>query len=339
MQKTAGITEVTATMKATLSQNEINRFLDSLERIATALEKCTSPEAQSPAKLPPALAYRWHKDHHLFSRPRLVPVAAPQLIEFDKLRNIDQQIERIRHNTLQFVHRYPANNVLMTGARGTGKSSLVRACLHAFQEQGLRLIEVEKQHLNDLPEIIDCVRDRPERFIVFCDDLSFEDGEHHYKALKTVLDGSVAGPSANVLVYATSNRRHLVSERMSDNLDYRLQYRNDEREEIHPGDSVEEKVSLSERFGLCLHFYSFSQDEYLAAVSQWLENFGFTMNKDETMNGDEIRTEALRWATEHGSRSGRIAWQFARDYAGRSLARSAAAAANPNGAVTHTLEP
>lgn len=320
-------------MKTTLSQNEINRFLDSLDRIATALEKCTSSEPQSSAELPPALAYRWHKDHHIFSRPRLVPVTAPQLIAFDMLRNIDQQLERIQHNTLQFVCGYPANNVLMTGARGTGKSSLVRACLHAFHERGLRLIEVEKQHLNDLPEIIDCVRERPERFIVFCDDLSFEDGEHHYKALKTVLDGSVAGSSANVLVYATSNRRHLVSEHMRDNLEYRLQYSKDEREEIRPGDTVEEKVSLSERFGLCLHFYSFSQDEYLAAVSKWLENFGFTKNDDE------VRAEALRWATEHGSRSGRIAWQFARDYAGRSLARSAAAAAKPNGAVTQTLEP
>lgn len=329
-------------MKTTLSQNEVNRFLDSLDRIATALEKCTPPEPQSSAELPPALAYRWHKDHHIFSRPRLVPVAAPQLIAFDMLRNIDQQLERIQHNTLQFVCGYPANNVLMTGARGTGKSSLVRACLHAFHERGLRLIEVEKQHLNDLPEIIDCVRERPERFIVFCDDLSFEDGEHHYKALKTVLDGSVAGPSANVLVYATSNRRHLVSERMSDNLKYRLQYSKDEREEIRPGDTVEEKVSLSERFGLCLHFYSFSQDEYLAAVNQWLRNFGFSnfdSNMDHDEDNDGIRTEALRWATEHGSRSGRIAWQFARDYAGRSLARSAAAAAKPNGAVTQTLDP
>lgn len=324
-------------MKTTLSQNEINRFLDSLDRIATALEIGTSPQPQSPADLPPALAYRWHKDHHIFSRPRLVPVAAPQLIAFDMLRNIDQQLERIQHNTLQFVCGYPANNVLMTGARGTGKSSLVRACLHAFHERGLRLIEVEKQHLNDLPEIIDCVRERPERFIVFCDDLSFEDGEHHYKALKTVLDGSVAGPSANVLVYATSNRRHLVSEHMRDNLEYRLQYSKDEREEIRPGDTVEEKVSLSERFGLCLHFYSFSQDEYLEAVKQWLGNFGFIMNDGE--DNDGIRTEALRWATEHGSRSGRIAWQFARDYAGRSLAKSAAAAAKPNGAVTQTLEP
>lgn len=324
-------------MKTTPSQNEIDRFLDTLDRIATALEKCTSTDMQVPADLAPALAYRWHRSSHAFSQPRLVPVAAPQLIAFDMLRNIDQQLERIRHNTLQFVCGYPANNVLMTGARGTGKSSLVRACLHAFHEQGLRLIEVEKQHLNDLPDIIDCVRERAERFIVFCDDLSFEDGEHSYKALKTVLDGSVAGPSANVIIYATSNRRHLVSEHMRDNLEYRLQYSKDEREEIHPGDSIEEKVSLSERFGLCLHFYSFSQDEYLAAVSKWLESFGFKMDDGE--DDGEIRAEALRWATEHGSRSGRVALQFARDYAGRSLARSAAAAAKPNGAVTQTLEP
>lgn len=289
-----------------MSQDQVNRFLETLDRIAAALEKYTSTETQQPADLPSAIAYRWHKDSHILSRPQLVPINAPQLIPFSSLRNIDQQRERVYQNTLQFVRGYPANNVLMTGAKGTGKSSLVRACLDAFHEHGLRLIEVEKEHLNDLPDIVDCVRNRPERFIVFCDDLSFEDGEHNYKALKTVLDGSVAGPSANVLVYATSNRRHLVSERMSDNLEYRKNM----QEEIHPGDSIEEKTSLAERFGLYLHFYSFSQDEYLAAVSQWLEHFGFKLD-------DEVRTEALRWATEHGSRSGRIAWQFARDHAGR----------------------
>lgn len=294
--------------KTQLAPAQIERLLESLDRIASALDaKSSSQHAQAP-DFSKAFAYRWQRSSAIHHAPRLIPVTTPQLIAFNQLCNIEQQIERLQQNTLQFVRGYPANNALMTGARGTGKSSLVRACLDAFHSQGLRLIEVEKQHLDDLPLIIELVFQRPERFIVFCDDLSFEDGEHHYKALKTVLDGSIAGSAANVLIYATSNRRHLVTERMTDN----LEHRKDNQGEIHPGDSLEEKISLSDRFGLRLHFYSFSQDEYLTAVAQWVKSFGFEMN-------EYVQEEALRWATEHGSRSGRIALQFARDYAGRTL--------------------
>lgn len=294
--------------KTQLAPAQIERLIESLDRIASALDaKSSSQHAQAP-DFSKAFAYRWQRSSAIHHAPRLIPVTTPQLIAFNQLCNIEQQIERLQQNTLQFVRGYPANNALMTGARGTGKSSLVRACLDAFHSQGLRLIEVEKQHLDDLPLIIELVFQRPERFIVFCDDLSFEDGEHHYKALKTVLDGSIAGSAANVLIYATSNRRHLVTERMTDN----LEHRKDNQGEIHPGDSLEEKISLSDRFGLRLHFYSFSQDEYLTAVAQWVKSFGFEMN-------EYVQEEALRWATEHGSRSGRIALQFARDYAGRTL--------------------
>lgn len=291
-----------------LAPAQIERLLESLDRIASALEASPSSQHEQVPDFSQAFAYRWQRSSGINHAPRLTPVTKPQLIAFDQLCNIEQQVARLQQNTMQFVHGYPANNALMTGARGTGKSSLVRACLHAFHQHGLRLIEVEKQHLDDLPLIIELVGQRPERFIVFCDDLSFEDGEHHYKALKTVLDGSVAGAAANVLIYATSNRRHLVTERMADN----LELRKDNQGEIHPGDSLEEKISLSDRFGLRLHFYSFSQDEYLTAVTQWVSSFGFAMD-------DSVREEALRWATEHGSRSGRIALQFARDYAGRAL--------------------
>jgi len=198
--------------------------------------------------------------------------------------------------------------VLLTGARGTGKSSLIRACLHEYADQGLRLIEVDKADLIDLPDIVDLVSERAEKFIVFCDDLSFEDGEPGYKALKSILDGSVSATTPNVLVYATSNRRHLLPEYMKDN----LSYTHSEDGEVHPGEVVEEKVSLSERFGLWVSFYPFSQAEYLAIVAQWLASFGVDQQAIEA-----ARAQALVWALERGSRSGRVAYQFARDYAGK----------------------
>ena len=229
-------------------------------------------------------------------------------ISLDDLREIDIQKDKIQRNTEQFVRGLPANNVLLTGSRGTGKSSLIRACLHTYGAQGLRLIEVDKSELVDLPDIVDLVALRPEKFIVFCDDLSFDEGEPGYKALKSVLDGSVAAPTANVLVYATSNRRHLLPEYMAEN----LSYTHTADGEVHPGEVVEEKISLSERFGLWVSFYPFNQDEYLQIVAQWLSAFG--------VNAAHIaaaRPEALVWALERGSRSGRVAWQFARDFTGR----------------------
>ena len=202
----------------------------------------------------------------------------------------------------------PANNVLLTGARGTGKSSLIKACLNEYAAQGLRLIEVDKDDLVDLPDIVELVAARPERFVIFCDDLSFEEGESGYKALKTALDGSIAAQSDNVLIYATSNRRHLMPERMSDN----ATYTHDEDGDLHPGETVEEKISLSERFGLWVTFYAFKQGDYLDIVGHWLRHFGCDDQQVEAARGD-----ALRWALQRGSRSGRVAWQFARDYAGR----------------------
>ncbi|MEY4285340.1 MAG: hypothetical protein RL111_2015 [Pseudomonadota bacterium] len=238
------------------------------------------------------------------------PVRQVSRLALDDLREIDDQKEKIRRNTEQFVKGLPANNVLLTGARGTGKSSLIRACLNAYSAQGLRLIEVDKDHLVCLPDIIELVADRPEKFMIYCDDLSFEDGEPGYKALKSMLDGSVVASTPNVLVYATSNRRHLLPEYMKEN----LTYTHTEDGEVHPGEVVEEKISLSERFGLWISFYPFSQDEYLTIVMQWL------LHLKVTTTLDAVRAEALLWALERGSRSGRVAYQFARDYAGRQTA-------------------
>lgn len=227
-------------------------------------------------------------------------------IALDDLRGIDAQKEKVDRNTRQFVGGYPANNVLLTGARGTGKSSLVKALLNKYSRKKLRLIEVGKHDLLDLPEIVDDVGARPERFVVFCDDLSFAAEEPGYQALKAVLDGSVAAPSDNVLVYATSNRRHLMPEYMAENLEaHRV------GDEIHPGESVEEKISLSDRFGIWVSFNPFSQEEYLRIVEHWLRRLGV-----RDSHSSDVERAALQWALARGSRSGRVAWQFARDWAG-----------------------
>jgi predicted AAA+ superfamily ATPase len=238
----------------------------------------------------------------------LEPVKHVATIRLEQLREVEPQKERLLRNTRQFVAGTGANNVLLTGARGTGKSSLIKACLNEFAPQGLRLIEVDKTDLIDLPDIVDLVAERPERFVVFCDDLSFDEGEPGYKALKSMLDGSVAQATDNVLIYATSNRRHLLPEYMREN----LSYKHTEDGEVHPGEVVEEKISLSERFGLWVSFYPFTQDEYLTIVAQWLRGYGV----DEAAIA-AARQESLVWALERGSRSGRVAHQFARDYAGR----------------------
>ena len=239
---------------------------------------------------------------------RLEPVRHVAPIRLDSLVEVAPQKERLLRNTEQFVAGHGANNVLLTGARGTGKSSLIKACLNEFAPRGLRLVEVDKGDLIDLPDIVDLVAERPERFVVFCDDLSFDEGEPGYKALKSILDGSVAQASDNVLIYATSNRRHLLPEYMKEN----LSYQHTEDGEVHPGEVIEEKISLSERFGLWVSFYPFTQDEYLAIVAQWLHSFGVD---DAAVAA--ARQESLVWALERGSRSGRVAFQFAKDYAGR----------------------
>ena len=229
-------------------------------------------------------------------------------MNLDDLKEIDVQKEKIQRNTEQFVRGFTANNVLLTGARGTGKSSLVRGCLHTYAAKGLRLIEVDKTELVDLPDLVNLIAQRPEKFIIFCDDLSFDDGEPGYKALKSVLDGSVAAATPNVLIYATSNRRHLLPEYMSEN----LSYTHTPDGEVHPGEGVEEKISLSERFGLWVSFYPFNQEEYLQIVGTWLSSLAVPAAQIA-----EARPEALVWALERGSRSGRVAWQFARDFSGR----------------------
>ena len=252
-----------------------------------------------------SIAFRYRKHG---SGSLLQPVRQLAPIALSDLKEVDGQKDRLLRNTAQFVAGQPANNVLLTGARGTGKSSLIKACLNHFADQGLRLIEVDKADLVDLPDIVDLVASRPERFIVFCDDLSFDEGEPGYKALKSILDGSIAAPGDNLLVYATSNRRHLLPEYMKEN----LSYSHTDDGEVHPGEVVEEKISLSERFGLWLSFYPFSQPEYLAIVAQWLRHFGVA----EAVMAS-ARQPSLVWALERGSRSGRVAYQFARDWAGR----------------------
>jgi hypothetical protein len=256
-----------------------------------------------------APAFRWRKRQYFgASVGYLEPVRRVARILPIDLQHIDAQREAVLRNTEQFVRGLPANNVLLTGARGTGKSSLIRACLAEFHGDGLRLIEIDKNDLIDLPELVGLVAARPERFILFCDDLSFDEGESSYKALKAALDGSIAAPSENVLIYATSNRRHLMPEYMRENLEAKYQ----EDGEIHPGESVEEKISLSERFGLWLSFYPFRQDDFLDIVDYWLGQFGADAAQIES-----ARSEALQFALQRGSRSGRVALQFARDCAGR----------------------
>ena len=256
-----------------------------------------------------SVAFRYRKrSGQAWAAGRLEPVRHVAHITYADLQEVDTQKERFARNLAQFVAGKPANNVLLSGARGTGKSSLVKAGLQAHATQGLRLIEVDKSDMIDLPDLIDLVSTRPERFIIFCDDLSFDEGEPGYKALKSILDGTVSAGGDNVLLMATSNRRHLLPEYHSDN----ATYKHTSDGELHPGEAVEEKISLSERFGLWISFYPFSQDEYLAIVAQWLSHFGLP---DDVM--DVARPQALLWALERGSRSGRVAYQFARDYAGR----------------------
>jgi predicted AAA+ superfamily ATPase len=280
--------------------NVIQRLERVLDRVEAALpHPATAPDWSA------SIAFRYRRRGQVGV---IEPVKHVATIALGALVEVEPQKERLARNTAQFVTGRSANNVLLTGARGTGKSSLVKACLNEYAAQGLRLIEVDKADLVDLPDIVDLVSTRPERFIVFCDDLSFDEGEPGYKALKSILDGSVAQSSDNVLIYATSNRRHLLPEYMREN----LSYQHTEDGEVHPGEVVEEKISLSERFGLWISFYPFTQAEYLAIVAQWLRSF----DVDEAAIA-AARQESLVWALERGSRSGRVAFQFAKDYAGR----------------------
>ncbi|RZJ08950.1 MAG: ATP-binding protein [Rubrivivax sp.] len=282
----------------------LESFLSRAEGLLTRLE-AVLPHAATPPDWTASSAFRARRRHGALC---LEPVRSVSRIRLADLKEVEPQKERLLRNTAQFVAGRPANNVLLTGAKGTGKSSLIKAVLNEFSAQGLRLIEVDKADLVDLPDLVEQVAQRPERFVVFCDDLSFDEGEASYKALKSVLDGSVSAAGDNVLIYATSNRRHLLPEKMVDN----LAGKHGEHGEIHPGEAVEEKISLSERFGLWISFYPFSQNEYLAIVAQWLRHFGLDDAAIEA-----ARQPSLVWALERGSRSGRVAYQFARDLAGR----------------------
>ncbi|MES2979421.1 MAG: ATP-binding protein [Pseudomonadota bacterium] len=283
----------------------VERLMARVESLVTRIESVL-PQPLTAPDWSASVAYRYRKRSS--GHGALEPVLHLATLSLDDLREIDDQKEKIRRNTEQFVAGKPANNVLLTGSRGTGKSSLIKACLNAYSGQGLRLIEVDKADLIDLPDIVDVVFGLPEKFIIFCDDLSFEEGESGYKALKSLLDGSIAAATPNVLIYATSNRRHLLPEYMTEN----LTYTHTDDGEVHPGEVVEEKISLSERFGLWVSFYPFSQDEYLTIVAQWLSSFGVPAQAIEA-----ARPASLVWALERGSRSGRVAYQFARDYAGQ----------------------
>jgi predicted AAA+ superfamily ATPase len=284
--------------------SQLDQFLNRAEQLLNRIEAYLPPTVPAP-DWHAAVAFRWRKRA---GQGYLQAVKHTSKLMFADLQHINPQKELIAQNTRQFVQGKPANNVLLTGARGTGKSSLIKACLQEFSAQGLRLIEVDKADMGDLPDIIDLVAERPEKFVLFCDDLSFEDGEPGYKALKVALDGSISAQTENVLIYATSNRRHLMPEKMSDN----ASYTHDDDGDLHPGETVEEKISLSERFGLWVSFYPFKQDDYLDIVAYWLSSFSCTPAQIEAARGD-----ALRWALQRGSRSGRVAWQFARDFAGR----------------------
>ena len=287
---------------------QFERLMVRVESLITRIESVL-PQPLSAPNWKASIAFRYRKrgsGHGL-----LEPVRHIGTMCLSDLKEIDDQKIKIQRNTEQFVSGKPANNVLLTGSRGTGKSSLIKACLNEYSARGLRLIEVDKADLTDLPDIVDVVSELKEKFIVFCDDLSFEEGEPGYKALKSILDGSIAAATPNVLIYATSNRRHLLPEYMTEN----LTYTHTDDGEVHPGEVVEEKISLSERFGLWVSFYPFSQDEYLTIVAQWLSSFGVEPSAIEA-----ARPDSLVWALERGSRSGRVAYQFARDYAGKHLA-------------------
>jgi len=283
------------------------RLIARVETLITRIESVL-PQALSAPDWHASVAFRYRKRSSGYGS--LEPVMHLGKLSLDDLKEIDEQKDKIRRNTEQFVSGVPANNVLLTGSRGTGKSSLIKACLNAYAARGLRLIEVDKADLTDLPDIVELVFDRTEKFIIYCDDLSFEEGESGYKALKSILDGSIAAATPNVLIYATSNRRHLLPEYMAEN----LTYTHTDDGEVHPGEVVEEKISLSERFGLWVSFYPFSQDEYLSIVAQWLSSFGVSPAAIEA-----AKPASLVWALERGSRSGRVAYQFARDYAGQHI--------------------
>lgn len=287
-----------------MADPQLHALLQRLDALVDRVETLLPGPAPEPA-WDASIAFQWRRQAN--GAGYLQAIAHPHGIRLSDLQGIDSQKRTLARNTRQFVAGRPANSALLWGARGTGKSSLIKALLNEYADEGLRLVEVEKDHLVDLPDLVDGLAGRPERFLVFCDDLSFEAGDPSYKALKVILDGSIHATPRNVLVYATSNRRHLMPETMQDNLGARVV-----EGELHPGEAIEEKVALSDRFGLWISFYPFDQETFLQIVFYWLERLGAAVADEEAVRG-----EALRWALARGVRSGRSAWQFAQDWAGR----------------------
>lgn len=284
----------------------MEKILPYLQKIATTLDRLEPflPPDNSAINFTEANAFRWVKRHHS-SFGTLMAIKNPAYINFKQLKGIDRQIALIQQNTEQFLAGHPANNVLLTGSRGTGKSSIIKAVLASYHQQNLKMIEIDSDDLGDLPELLELLDNEPHYFIIFCDDLSFEDGDSSYKPLKAMLDGSLSSPAKNILLYATSNRRHLLPESMQDNVN---QY---EAKEIHPQEAIEEKISLSERFGLWISFYPYSQNEYLAIVKSWINEFDPHIEYNE-----QLERAALQFSQARGSRSGRVAYQFVKDYIG-----------------------
>lgn len=283
---------------------DLAQLLAQASTLLDRLETLVPPQADAP-DWASAIAFRWRGAD---ARQPLQAIRQPHRLALADLLCVDRQKAELDRNTRQFLQNLPANNALLWGAKGTGKSSLIKALLHEYAEQGLRVIEVDRRHLVELPDIIECLYARPEKFILYCDDLSFEADDEGYKALKAILEGSFSIPPANVLIYATSNRRHLLPEYPEDNRQARIV-----EGELHQGEAVEEKISLSERFGVWLSFHPFTQDQYLSVVRHWLDKLGIAAAAD----WETARAEALRYALLRGSRSGRVAWQFAKDWSGR----------------------
>ncbi len=281
----------------------LEQLLGKAEVLVERLEKLIPPVPEA-TDWNSAIAFRWRGSD---ARPALRAIQRPHRLDLADLLCVDRQKSELDRNTRQFLKGLPANNALLWGSKGTGKSSLVKALLNEYAAAGLRVVEVDRQHLVELPDILDLLYPRPEKFILYCDDLSFEADDAGYKALKAILEGSLSAPPANVLIYATSNRRHLLPEYPEDNQQARWV-----EGELHQGEAVEEKISLSERFGVWLSFHPFTQDQYLAVARHWLDQLGTSADGWET-----ARAEALRYALLRGSRSGRVAWQFAKDWSGR----------------------
>lgn len=282
----------------------LTHLIERLDQLLLRIEPLLPPLIE-PIDFTQYSAFRWR-----VAKPGnfgyLEAIENPARISFNEIKCLEKQATLIRQNSEQFLHGYPANNLLLTGSRGTGKSSLVKACLHQYADQGLKMIEIDSDHLSYLPDILELIAHEPYRFILFCDDLSFEEGDDSYKSLKALLDGSLTSPSENILIYATSNRRHLLPEYMEENRSYTRR-----GGEIHAAEAVEEKISLSERFGLWISFYPFSQQEYLEIVRSWLNELA-----DDIPYNEQVEQSALQFSLQRGSRSGRVAQQFIRHYIG-----------------------